>query len=155
MTSIADQLRALADQLDKVPVAPVDPPVPAGFVLVKPTGVNAKGVSRLYPTPESFGRGSSWRELNLWGYYTLATSKIVGPYTFSGSSKLATDFANFPEAVDRIEHPEDWATQEDIDLQAKLKARDVGAHWVSVSDAPAPAPPPAPEAPTDVPITNE
>jgi hypothetical protein len=128
MSTIADQLRALADQLDGTPVHPVDAPVPAGFVRVTPTGVRAKG-SRLYPDPAALGRGSSPQELNLWGYYTIVTGKNIGPYMFSGAGTLADSFATFPEAVDRMEHPDDWATQADWDERKRMEEYNAGLSW--------------------------
>jgi len=130
MTSIADQLRLLADQLDGAPIHAADAPVPAGFIRVTPTGVKAKG-SRLYPDPAALGRGATPQELNLWGYYTIVTNKNVGPYTFGGVSHLADSFATFPEAVDRIEHAEEWSTQADLDEQARVAAYNAKAKWIS------------------------
>lgn len=134
MTSIADQLRAIADQLDGKVVE--DFPQKPGLVAVRPTGPLGQGVTRWYPDPNSIGLPEG---CNLLGYASVISGMInedgqpyqnpntLGLYFMAGDTinRLAAQgWAKFPEAVDRMAHPQDWFTQEELDYYARLAERD-------------------------------
>jgi len=135
MTTVADRLRAIADELDgKVTVSP--DVVPAGMAAVHPTGVKGVGKTRYWPLPTTILNENA----NLWAYLVeLARERNpatgmnwVNPGVASG---LFPTWANrmaeagqpaYPEIADRMQFPEDWYNQAELDQLAALKARDAG-----------------------------
>lgn len=165
MPSIADQLRAIANQLDgTAPPPPVDTiaATPAGMVRVTPTGVNA-AVSRLYPKLGSLPTPLPLT-VGIWSYTTYLAfnnmRRADGTVYCSQPTVWAVNreplpaagedpSARYATAIDKVEYPEDWMTQEEINAAAARAAAQGPAVWISTPQ------PSAPTGETDVPIGTE
>lgn len=124
METISGQLAALLAR-GSAPAAGAPEVPPAGFVFVKPTGVQGAGKVRLWPAAAD-GEGA-------WGYaYRLAD--MTPPLFDRGRAMMVGQFMtqrnlSIPEACDFLMHAQDWKTQEELDAEAAAAARDAGATW--------------------------
>lgn len=153
MSSLSDQLRAIAAQLDATfvatpatpatPDAPTPPPTvlgpPAQHVAVYPTGPRGQGKVRFYPDPAAVTAYDGGPVQTLSGYASQIQEKWASPHfdfrrlggmLFGGFAPVSGP-ADFPAALDKLAYPDDWKSQETLDYEAKLKARDaqIGATW--------------------------
>lgn len=138
--SIADQLRDLANQLDGIVVSHTTEEVREGFVKVTPTGVRATGASRWYPDPQVLMPGST----NCWSYaqrLTQLKDKNGEPYCTQTAAIMFMNMTppelvpiimagRFAEAVDRMQHPQEWWNQEEEDRQVAMHAATIDSVWV-------------------------
>jgi len=102
-----------------------DATAPPGFVYVKPTGPQGAGKQRLWPQvvegEMAWGYAQRMEKtinpLTGFPYYPTGRYVIIGPAQSSWGGTL-------PETLDRLTHPYEWMTQEELDMDAKLKERD-------------------------------
>jgi len=114
-------------------------PMP-GFVIVSPTGAQGVGKQRYWPQPHP-EQGEM-----LLGYATRCMNTINAstgkPYYPMGNYGMiltggADSEKTFAENLDKFTFPNDWFTQEELDRNAALAARDAasndgkGAPWIS------------------------
>ena len=123
---------------------------PAGEVGVNPTGPRGLGTTRFWPEPHpeqgEMLLGYAGRCMK---FIDPTTGKPVYPAARYGPILLgAPAGANFAEQLDKILYPYDWMTEAELEQDAKLKARDANAKWVS--DSPA-----TPPVSGDTPIPSE
>lgn len=130
MNSLADQLRAIADQLDQtVHASPAAEAIPPGYVAVHPTGPHGEGKMRLYPEPKPeegwpayLGRCNSTLG---WGSEALGMALFGGSsYIFADTKGDANNPADWPAGADRFRYPDDWASQALLDSLARQRAAD-------------------------------
>jgi hypothetical protein len=133
ISQIAAMLRSILTEIDGGAPSPSPNQAPPGFVYVSPTGPQGAGKSRLWPLPHQeqgetllgyAGRCMSVMDGNGKFYYQPGR---YGPILQGAVSNVA----NMAEALDRITYANDWATQAELDQQARLAERDAGAPWIS------------------------
>ena len=110
----------------------VKPLSPEDLQLVAPTGINAHGVTRMYPTPHpEMGENESGYVRRIAQMVDQTTHKPYFPFgrlgiVFQGGLDQTL---GWPEAVDKLNNPYDWETQADFDARAAAAKRDAGASW--------------------------
>lgn len=134
---IASSLRQLADTLERNAggvVVDVEPP--PGFVVVRPTGPRGAGKARFWPVAEPNVDHPSEGETII-GYQTKCmhtldplTGQALYPYgAWAGNwhTPPGVDWFNFPEIIDRHQHPFDWMTQDELERDALINAQDASS----------------------------
>jgi hypothetical protein len=126
VTRIKELLREIEALVDGGASTLVTDP-PAGMVAVYPTGPEGAGKVRYYPTRESL----AMPDTGLLGYVSQIAELGYGDKNAQGRYFLLPDAINtlaaqgrFAECVDRVEHPRDWMTAVELEMEAKLLARD-------------------------------
>jgi len=123
---IVQKLQAIIAEIGGGPVT--EATAPPGFVYVNPTGPQGAGKHRLWPDVVEGEMA--------WGYAQRMEKTIntatglpyypVGRYVIIGPAQSAWG-GTLPETLDRLMHPYDWMTQQELDMDAALKARDAAS----------------------------
>lgn len=132
MPSIADQLRAIANQLDATVTSPVAGAAPPDHVEVRPTGVHGAGKVRYYPDPAKVMNYAGQPVQTLPGYASQAQEVWRSPHfdmqrhggLLYAGFVLVSGPAEFPAALDKLAYPDDWKDQATLDYEARLRERD-------------------------------
>jgi hypothetical protein len=120
---IIAKLQAIITEIGGGTVTTAD--APPGFVYVVPTGPRGAGKRRLWPNvmegEMAWGYAQRMEKtidpLTGFPYYPMGRYVSIGPAQSAWGGTL-------PETLDRMTHPFEWMTQEELDMHDKLVERD-------------------------------
>jgi hypothetical protein len=134
LLDVAHRLTMIATGEDvSVPLA-----FPPGTIPVKPDGVLGQGKIRFWPEPKEVPRMDGTQGMELCWSYALRMSYLKGPdgeplvpaiyrqgigEWMIKAAPSPEQWRLYPAAVDRWVYPEDWMTQQEIDMRLQSDAQ--------------------------------